>query len=69
MGVGDYVIANDLLGVIEEEKEDSFVLKDSNGRLHPITKSSCHEVVSSYALAASIYVKARKKVGNAKNKS
>lgn len=68
MSVGDYVIANDLIGVVQEEKEGSLVLKDSNGGLHTVVKESCHEIVSSYALAASIYVKTRKKIGNAKNK-
>lgn len=68
MLVGDYVIANDLLGVVVDSSEDTLTIRDESGVDRTISAESCHEIVSGFALAASVYVKLRKRVNSEKNK-
>lgn len=68
MSVGDYVIANDLLGVVLGEQDAQLLICDCEGEERLINKDACRELVSSYALAASVYVKLRRKANSEKNK-
>lgn len=65
MRTGDIVMANDLLGVVNEEPKNGRVkLKDKTGRVYTVESSSCTLLVGGPELALLMYNKAEKLVKN-----
>lgn len=71
MLVGDYVIANDILGVVykfDNNNQDVVCLRNEEGKEFWVNKTSVVEIASGYALAALIYEKLKGRVRNEKSK-
>lgn len=60
---GSIVIANDLLGVLEETSDGGAVIIDRFGKKHTVKESALTEVVTPYAHAAKVILKLRGRVG------
>ena len=59
---GTIVIANDLLGFVEEVGDTFLQVKDKEGKLHKVNRSVCTEICNPAALTLLFYRKMMGKV-------
>lgn len=51
MRIGSIVIANDLLGIVTDLKDDKAEVKDKKGVVRSIDKRSCVEIIGPYEIS------------------